>query len=92
MWMFYNCNSLTNLTGISTWNISKVSDMSQFVNNATLNTTEYSNALIYWSTLNLNSNINFKYGSTKYNSSASSARASIISNKTWTISDGGLAA
>ena len=92
MWMFYNCNSLTNLTGISTWNISKVSDMSQFVNSATLNTTEYSNALIYWSTLNLNSNINFKYGSTKYNSSASSARASIITNKTWTISDGGLAA
>jgi surface protein len=90
-WMFYNCNSLTNLTGISTWNISKVSDMSQFVNNASLNTTEYSNALIYWSTLNLNSNINFRYGGTKYNSSASSARASIITNKTWTISDGGLA-
>jgi surface protein len=91
MWMFYGCYSLTNLPGISTWNISKVSDMSQFVYYATLDTTEYSNALIYWSTLNLNSNINFKYGSTKYNSSASSARASIISNKTWTISDGGLA-
>ena len=90
-WMFYGCNSLTNLPGISTWNISKVTDMGYFVYYITLNSTEYSNALIYWSTLNLNSNVNLMYGSTKYNSSAASARASIISNKTWTISDGGLA-
>jgi len=49
--------------------------------------TNYDLLLNDWSALTLQNNVSFGVGTTKY--CASTARASIISNFNWTISDGG---
>ena len=87
--MFQNCSSLTTLD-ISNWDVSNVTDMSNMFNGASpLDTTVYSNTLIYWDSLSLQSNVTFDAGTSQYNSSAASARASITSVNNWTITDGG---
>lgn len=55
----------------------------------TLNTSRYSQLLIDMNTYNTNNNVRFHGGFSKYNSTAVSARASLIS-RGWTITDGGL--
>jgi len=56
---------------------------------STLPTVDYSNLLIRMNNENPNSNVSFHAGASKYNSSASSARAALVS-RGWTITDGGL--
>ncbi len=89
--MNYMFNSSIGTTqGISTWNVSRVTGMYGF--NPVISSTEYTNTLVNWSALTLKPNVSFWVPGIKYNSSASSARTSIISNYNWTIVDGGLAA
>lgn len=65
---------------LSTWNVSNVTDMTAMFNNVTLNTNHYDDLLIAWNNLNLQPNVVFDVGNSRYsaNSNASSARANMI--------------
>ena len=86
--MFYNC---TNLTTIPLFNLSAVTNAADMFFGVTLTTTSYSNFLVYLATLSLQSGVAFSGGSSKYNTAGGVARAYLISNFGWTITDGGAA-
>jgi hypothetical protein len=71
------------------WDISNVTEMDlifQFSNLSVENLTAcYEN----WSQLNLQQNVSFGVGTTKYNASGASGRQKLIDDFNWTISDGG---
>ena len=75
---------------ISTWDISKVTNMKGMFLDITLATEYYSDMLIAWSELSLQKNVKFGAGQSQYNQQAASARKSIINTYSWTITDGGL--
>jgi len=89
MGMFQSSGNL-NVTGLNTWDVTKVNNFTNFMISSTLPTTEYSNMLAAWYALDLTNNLSFNGGSSKYNAAGQTARASIIANDVWTISDGGL--
>ena len=77
---------------ISAWNVSNVIDFSNFMTGkSTGDFSYYDNLLNSWSLLTLQNNLILDMGTIEYTSAGSASRASIISNYTWTINDGGLA-
>lgn len=80
---------------IGSWNLASVDNsveggMNLFFSSTTLPTDTYSNILIGWaSNSNTPDNITFNGGSSKYDSTAISSRAQLVS-KGWTITDGGV--
>ena len=50
---------------------------------------KYSNMLIAWAELTLQSDLSFHGGSSKYNTAGGVARQKIIDDFNWTITDGG---
>lgn len=76
---------------ISSWDISSVTNMSYMFNGVTLSTANYDALLEEWNNLTLQSEVSFSGGNSKYTSSstAETARTNIISNDSWTITDGG---
>ena len=76
---------------ISNWNVSNVTNMRNMFYNATLSTSNYNSLLISWSALDLYNGVNFHGGSSKYSpGAAAAARAAIIADDSWTITDGGM--
>ena len=74
---------------VSNWDVSNVVNMSfmfEFSNLSVENLT-----LIYenWSQLNLQQNVAFSAGTTKYNSSGQAGRDILVNTYNWTITDGG---
>lgn len=86
--MFYAC---TNLTTVPLFNLSSVTNATDMFFGVTLTTTSYSDFLINLATLPLQSGVNFSGGNSKYNTAGGVARAYLISNFGWTITDGGAA-
>ena len=86
--MFLNC---TSLTSIPLLNLSSVTDASLMFSGVTLSTTSYSDFLINLATLPLQSGVSFHGGYSKYNVAGGVARAYLIANFGWTITDGGAA-
>lgn len=74
---------------IGSWNISNVTDMSYMFYGIALSTENYSNLLYSWSALNLQENVTFDGGNSKYSPNVSGNRESIISDYHWVITDGG---
>jgi surface protein len=85
---------------LSNWNIINVTDFSNFARNIAFSTSNYDAILIGWeSTLQgtypngsgYTPTISISFGSSKYTSggAAAAARASLVSNFGWTITDGG---
>ena len=85
---FFGCTSLTT---ISLLNLSSVTNATNMFLGVTLTTQSYSDFLINLATLPLQSGVSFHGGNSKYNPTASTARAYLISNFGWTITDGGAA-
>jgi surface protein len=86
--MFRNCTSLTT---VPLFDLSKVTNATSMFLGVTLTTTSYSDFLINLATLPLRSGVAFSGGNSKYNPAAATARADLISNFGWTITDGGAA-
>ena len=86
--MFYGCASLTTVPLL---NLSSVTDARYMFSGVTLTTQSYSDFLINLATLPLQSGVSFHGGNSKYNPAAAIARAYLISNFGWTITDGGAA-
>ena len=86
--MFYQCTALTTVPLL---NLSKVTNAANMFFGVTLTTQSYSDFLINLATLPLQSGVSFHGGNSKYNPAAAIARAYLISNFGWTITDGGAA-
>jgi surface protein len=87
--MFSGASSFNQPLG--NWNVSSVTNMWNMLFGVTLSTSNYDNLLLGWSQLPLQTGISFHAGNSKYSSAAADARQFIISNFSWTITDGGLA-
>ena len=75
---------------IGNWNVSSVTNMINMFEGVTLSTLNYDSLLIGWSQLTLQSGVTFNAGNSQYSAgAAATARAAIISNFSWTITDGG---
>ena len=86
--MFVSCASLTTVPLL---NLSSCTNASNMFSGVTLTTQSYSDFLINLATLPLQSGVSFHGGNSKYNPAAAIARAYLISNFGWTITDGGAA-
>ena len=84
--MFQSCFDLVN---VPLFDISSAISMNNFLQYGSLSTENYSSLLEYWDTLTLQDNVTFAGGNSKYNTAGGVARANIISNHNWTITDGG---
>lgn len=73
---------------IGSWDVSAVNSMNNMFLDATLSTANYDSLLINWSQLDLKPNVQFHAGNSSYCAGAAE-RASIISNKNWSIQDMG---
>jgi len=70
------------------WDVSNVTDMTGIFSLVNLSTTNYDNMLIAWNALSLQNNVTFDGGYSIYCNGAS-ARSNMITNRGWTITDGG---
>ena len=76
---------------IGNWNVSNVNTMNGMFLNVKLCTENYDAILNGWSTQNVKPNVNFNGGLSKYSAASSAARSSLITNKSWVITDAGVA-
>ena len=72
-------------------NLSNCTNAINMFSGVTLTTQSYSDFLINLATLPLQSGVSFHGGNSKYNPAAAIARAYLVSNFGWTITDGGAA-
>lgn len=86
--MFYQCTALTTVPLL---NLSSCTNATNMFFGVTLTTQSYSDFLINLATLPLKSGVSFHGGNSKYNVAGGVARAYLISNFGWTITDGGAA-
>ena len=77
---------------IGNWNVANVDYMSDMFLNVTLCAQNYDAIINGWSAQNVKSNVNFSGGNSKYSPASSAARSSLITNKSWVITDAGVAA
>jgi len=87
-YMFYQCSKLTT---VPLFDLSNLINATGMFLGVTLTTQSYSDFLINLATLPLQSGVSFHGGNSKYNPAAAIARAYLVSNFGWTITDGGAA-
>ncbi len=74
---------------LSAWQVSSVYDMEYMFHGVTLSTANYDAILNSWSEQSLCKSVKFDGGNSKYSTAAEAARAKIINDFNWTITDGG---
>jgi len=72
------------------WNVSKVTNMALMFSGVKISTANYDALLIGWNAQNLQPNVNFHGGFSEF-CAGTAARANMISNDNWSITDGGVA-
>lgn len=76
---------------IGSWVVTALTNATTLFNNVTLTTANYDALLVGWEGQAVNNNVTFDGGNSNYNdpSAAATARAALIADHTWTITDGG---
>jgi hypothetical protein len=94
--MFYNCSSTTDIIGVEDFNIeglNSTGDLTNFMTDVTLPTARYDALLINWDAQEPFDAMTPNFGNSTYTGggTAAAARANLISNDLWVITDGGIA-
>jgi surface protein len=89
MRLMFDDASLAN-PNVSNWDVSNVTDMGRIFQSSNLSTENLTACYENWSQLNLQQNVEFSAGSTKYNTSGQAGRDILVNTYNWTITDGGL--
>ena len=71
------------------WDVSSVTNMSSMFENSNLSVENLTACYENWSQLNLQQNVSFSAGTTKYNASGQAGRDILVNTYNWTITDGG---
>ncbi len=88
-WMFSGATAFNQ--NLANWDITSVTTMEDMFANVTLSTANYDAILTAWASQTVQQNVLFGAGNSKYSAgTAASARASLINNDNWTITDGGM--
>jgi len=74
---------------IGNWDVSSVTDMDYMFENSNLSVENLTSIYENWSQLNLQQNVSFSAGNTKYNASGQAGRDILVNTYNWTITDGG---
>jgi len=85
--MFFSASSANPNT--SNWDVSSVTDMDRMFYNTNLSVENLTACYENWSQLNLQQNVAFSAGNTKYNASGQAGRDILVNTYNWTITDGG---
>jgi len=85
--MFFSA-SIVN-PNMKNWDVSNVTKMSRMLEGADLSVENLTACYENWSQLNLQQNVSFSAGNTKYNSSGQAGRDILVNTYNWTIEDGG---
>ena len=86
--MFYKAHSFNQPIG--SWNINKVTNMTSMFTGDTLCIVNYDNLLSGWASQTPQSGVTFDGGYSQHSTASSTARANLINNKGWAITDGEL--
>lgn len=92
---WWSCSSLTQLAEDFGLKLGAMLNGSSCFNGVTLDTDEYNQLLVDIESVNSNSSVSFHGGNSEYSSGppdGESARAALIADHSWTITDGGLEA
>jgi hypothetical protein len=74
----------------SNWDVSSFTNMFGMFENSNLSVENLTASYENWSQLNLQQNVSFSAGTTKYNTSGQAGRDILVNTYNWTITDGGL--
>ena len=86
--MFRSCTNFA--SDISGWDVSNVTDMTNLLNGTSFSQTNYDLLLVAWEAQLVQNNVPFHAGAAKYGAGApATARAALIADHNWTITDGG---
>jgi len=88
--MFHTASSFDQ--DISAWDVTALTDATFMFSVVTLSTANYDALLVGWEGQAVQDNVTFSGGNSKYScapSAAATARAALIADHTWNISDGG---
>ena len=75
---------------MSQWDFGNVTNMTEMFNGVTLPTSNYSNLLNRIVDTSTQENVTLDGGSSKYDSSATTSRSTLVDDRSWSITDGGL--
>jgi surface protein len=94
--MFRLCNSITDIVGVENFDIeglNSTGDLTSFITGGSIPTSRYDALLVNWDAQEPFDNMSPNFGNSTYTagSAAATARANLISNDGWTITDGGTA-
>jgi surface protein len=73
----------------SNWDVSNVTDMDRMFGNSNISEENLTACYENWSQLNLQQNVEFSAGNTKYNASGQAGRDILVNTYNWIIEDGG---
>jgi len=75
---------------VGAWDVTSVTDMDDMFLNVNLTPSNYDGILTGWAAQSVQSGVSFDGGTSQYTSAATSARATLNTTYSWTITDGGL--
>lgn len=91
--MFRSCSSLTSDPGIHAFDVTALTDAGNMClsSNDMLSETEYNTILVNWEAQAVNDNVAVHFGNAEHSGAGTTARSALITDHTWTITDGGAA-
>jgi len=87
----FSYSNVVTIPNLGSWDVAHISDFNNAFLDAAypLDTATYDSLLIGWASQNLQSNVSLNMRNCQYSSAAATARETIRTTYSWTITDGG---